>query len=124
MLSSFGESVFQLVVVLVIFALVLVLCYYTTRFIGGYQRSVYKDRNLAVVDTARLANNKYVQIVRAGEDNYFVVAVGKDEVTLLGTIDGSSLKEIPIQAEDDALSQYDFKKLLDKVTQNKHTNGQ
>ncbi len=38
-----------------------------------------------VLDTIRIANNKYVQILKLG-DVYLVIAVGKDEVTMLAKL--------------------------------------
>lgn len=38
-----------------------------------------------VLDTIRIANNKYVQILKLGEV-YLVIAVGKDEVTMLAKL--------------------------------------
>lgn len=42
-------------------------------------------RKFQVVDTVRIAGNKYVQILKLG-DVYLVVAVGKEEVTMLAKL--------------------------------------
>ena len=82
---STGESVFQLVVVFIIFIFILVLTYYSTKWIAGYQKSHTYNNNLEIVETLKLTTNKYVQIVRAG-DKYLVLGIGKDEITSLGEL--------------------------------------
>lgn len=85
LLSSSLESFIQLVGVLFVFVIVLVLTYYTTKWVGGYQKNQMSGREFKVVDTIRIANGKCVQILKLGEV-YLVVAVGKDEVTMLAKL--------------------------------------
>jgi flagellar protein FliO/FliZ len=116
-LSSAGESFLQLIVVLIIFVGVLALTTYVTKWIAGYQKTQGLNRNLEVVEAIRLTNNKFVEIVRAGENRYFVVACGKEEVTLLGEISGDELKEID-QSQIVTTPQIpvDFKSVLEKLS--------
>lgn len=93
-LSSFSESLFQLIVVLFIFVVVLLLTYITTRWMAGYQKAQGVNKNLQIVESLKLTNNKFVALIKAGDDKYFVVACGKDEMTLLGEIDKDSVKEV------------------------------
>lgn len=86
-LSNTLESVLQLVVVLIMFLFVLGLAYLTARLAGRFQSNVQSRSNVRVIETARIGNNKYLQIVKIGE-RYFAIAVGKDDVTFL-----SELKE-------------------------------
>lgn len=76
------SSGMQLVGVLLIFAFVLFITWFVTKFIAGYQKVQIQGRNLKIIETQRLLNNKYLSIVKAGE-KYLVIAVGKDEVRLL-----------------------------------------
>ena len=115
-LSSAGESVFQLIFVLFVFVGVLALTTFVTRWLASYQKNQGLNRNLEVVEGIRLSNNKFVEIVRAGENRYFVVACGKDEVTLLGEIDPSELKEIDESVTPVPPMQMDFKSVLEKFS--------
>ena len=90
------QSFMQLLGVLVIFIFVLVLTYVTTKWIAGYQKSQTKNKNLDIVETLKIANNKYLEIVRAGED-YFVIAIGKEEVTFLSKL---SAEQLNLQLEE------------------------
>lgn len=85
LLSSSLNNFLQLVGVLIIFLFVLVITYYTTKWIGGYQKIQMSGHRFQVLDTVRIANNKYVQILKLGEV-YLVIAVGKDEVTMLAKL--------------------------------------
>jgi len=86
-------SISQLITVLLIFILVLAITALTTRFIGGYQKMQGRNRNLEVIETVRVANNKYVQIVRTA-DKYIVIGIGKNEVSMLTEIDEDALVNI------------------------------
>lgn len=86
------QSFFQLIGVLLIFIFVLIATWFATRFIAGYQKVQTQGKNLKVVETLRLTNNKYVQVIQAGE-KYLVIAVGKDEVRLLTTLTAEELTE-------------------------------
>lgn len=83
--ASSAQSAVQLIGVLLIFLFVLFITWLTTRFIAGYQKVQTTGKNLKLVETLRLTNNKYLQIVQAGE-KYLVLAIGKDEVRLLTTL--------------------------------------
>ena len=79
------NGIVQLITVAVLFIIVLVMTYFTTRFIGNYQKGHLSCTNIQIIDTMRLSQNKLIQIVRTG-DKYFAIAVCKDTVTLLGEI--------------------------------------
>ena len=90
--SSGVESFLQLLGILVVFILVLVLTYFTTKWIASYQKGHSYNKNLRVIETLKLTTNKYIQIIEAG-DVYLVVAIGKDEVTYLTKLSKEQLKE-------------------------------
>lgn len=85
LLSSSLNSFIQLMGVLLIFVFVLIITYFVTKWIGGYQKIQMSGRSFQVIDTVRIAGNKYVQILKIG-NVYLVVAVGKDEVTMLAKL--------------------------------------
>ena len=116
LLASTGESIYQLIVVLFIFVGVLAITYYTTRWIAGYQKSRSFNNNLEVVETLKITPNKYIQIIRAGEDTYYVLPIGKDEVVHLGTLSKEQLQEVAECPTASSMPQVDFKSILDKFT--------
>ena len=60
------------------------------------------------METTRISNNKYIQLVRIGE-SYVAIAVCKDTVTLLGEIPKEQLKE------GKSFQSFRFKDFLDKA---------
>ena len=114
LLSSTGENIFQLIIVLFCFVIVLALTYYVTRWIAGYQKSQSISKNLSVVETLKLTTNKYIQLIQAGKDIYYVIAIGKDEITVLGQLSGEQLKERPSQDMTIPTAKGDFADALQK----------
>lgn len=51
-----------------------------------------KNHNMTVVETMRVQNNKFVQIIKIA-DKFIVIGVGKDEIHFLTELDGSQLTE-------------------------------
>ena len=93
MKTSGFSNFMQLLGVLLIFVFVLAITYFTTKWIAGYQKSRSFNKNLKVIETLRLTQNKYIQIVEAGEI-YLVIGVGKDEITMLTTLTKEQLKDL------------------------------
>lgn len=83
-------SYVQFLSVLVIFVLVLGITAWVTRWMANYQREQSANCNIEIVETTRITNNKYIQLVRVGE-TYKVIAVCKDTVTLLGEVPADQL---------------------------------
>ena len=110
MLASSLDSIVQLFTVLLIFIFVLVLTYFTTRFAGGLQKQSMLSPNVDIVETFRLAQNKYLQIIRVGE-KYFSIVVCKDTVTLLGEMTKDDIT-IPDTKIGTTMS---FQEILDKA---------
>jgi len=104
------DSFVQFITVLIIFIFVLVITYCVTRWISGFQKTQYVGRNVELLETCRLADSKYLQIVRAG-DKYLVIAVCKDTVTMLTELSEDSL-DLEVVATKQKL---DFKEIWESV---------
>ena len=85
LLTGITSSYVQFITVLLVFVLVLGITAFTTRWMANYQKQQGAGGNIQVIETSRISNNKYVQIVRVGK-TYMVIAVGKDTVTMLGEV--------------------------------------
>ena len=62
------DSFFQLIGVLLIFLFVLAITYVTTRWIGQYQQGMMQNKNIQVVETFRVSNNKFILTELTEED--------------------------------------------------------
>ncbi len=106
------ESVARLLTTLLIFAFVLFITFWTSKFVAGYQKQKMVTGNMEVVETVRIAPNKYLQIVRAGEQ-YYMIALGKDTVSLIAQLDP---EELQLKDNTQMPAQYmDFKSILEKA---------
>ena len=116
LLTGTESSYAQFIAVLVIFVLVLSVTVLITKWISGYQKQQSANSNIEVIETSRLTNTKYLQIVRVGE-TYMVIAVCKDTVTMLGEIPAEQLKKTePVN------SGMVFKELLEKAVRKNSAN--
>lgn len=108
--ATSGSAYGQFMVVLIIFACVLALTYFVTRWISGYQKNQRAGTNIELIESAPLATNKHIQIVRIGK-KYVALSVCKDTVTLLTEL---SEDEIVIQ-QTGATSMTSFKEIISRV---------
>lgn len=92
----------ELLTMLLVFVLVLILAWYTTRWIARYQHGQKKAGNISIIETCPAGNGRFIQIVKVA-DTYFVIALSKEQVTLLGQIPGEQLS-FPEEERKDALS--------------------
>lgn len=114
LLSSSLHSLIQLIGALIIFAFVLGITYLTTRWMGGFQKSRSNNKNLHVIETISVGNNKYISIVEAGT-TYLVVSVGKDEVHLLTELTREQLKDFSFEHQGEKETQESFAEILGKL---------
>ena len=98
-LSASMESFLQLISALLIFAFVLLITYFTARWIGGYQKVRMKSRNLQVIESLPAGNNKSICLLKAGTE-YIVVAIGKDEIRPLATLKEEQLTDVSFLNEE------------------------
>lgn len=118
MTSSRVNSIAQFVTVFLVFIAVLVLTYFTTRWIGKFQKLQTNNKNFEIIETCRITPNKYLQIVKAGK-KYLVIAIGKDTVTML-----TELAEDDIEfTQDKAIAADSFQKIFDKAKDAIHKRG-
>ena len=114
LLSSSFHSLVQLIGALIIFAFVLGITYLTTRWMGGFQKSRSNNKNLHIIETINVGNNKYISIVEAGTV-YLVVSVGKDEVHLLTQLTRQQLNDFSFEHVGEKESQESFTEILEKL---------
>ena len=105
------ESVVRFLVVLFIFLFVCVLTYFGTRFIATLQKGQMNCTNIDVVETFRIAPNKYVQIIRIA-DEYVAICVCKDTVTFLTKVDKGQLE---LTSDKTVVGTAVFKDILEKA---------
>lgn len=115
LLANSVNSVVQLISVIVIFILVLAGTYFATRWVANFQKTKMDGSNIKVLETMRISNTKYLQIVKIGS-KCFAIAVCKDTVTFLGDLKEEELVFDQVSAKSQSES---FKAILDKFKKDK-----
>ncbi len=106
-----SNGIGQFIVSVLVLVFVIVLCYFTTKFIANYQKGIVGKGNIEILEAKNLGNNKYIEIVRIGED-YFALGVAKDNITLISKVDKDTVKyEQPQKTK----TKESFSQLLDKL---------
>ncbi len=106
-LSSFA----QLITLLIVFVFVLALTYYSTKWMAKIQKSQFRNSNIEVIETFRLSNTKYIQIVKLG-GKYVAIAVGKDTVNFLTELEE---EELDLTKPENKTTNLEFQEILKKV---------
>lgn len=115
LLSGAFDSFVQLIEALIIFAFVIGITYLTTRWMGGIQKGRNNNKNLHIIETIGVGNNKMISIVEAGTV-YLVVSVGKDEVHLLAQLTREQLKDFSFESQQKTVeTQESFSEILSKL---------
>ena len=109
--STKTDSFLQFLTVLFLFVFVVFITWFATRWIAKIQKGQMVDGcNIEVIETQRISPNKYLQIVRAGK-KYVLIAIGKDEVTMLTEI---AQEDLLIKG-DDGSQNISFTSVFEKV---------
>lgn len=108
----------QLVVLLLILAFVLFLAYYTSKLTARFQNNLTKDGNMRVLETIRLQDGKYLQIVKVA-DRYIVLGLGKEEITYICELD-----EMPERPDVDSGDNSGFLNVLNMFTAKNDDSGE
>ena len=117
-MSSRIEAFAQLLTLLIIFIFVLAVTYYVTRFVGNYQKNKLSGSNINILETMRIANNKYIQIVKIGS-SVFAIAVAKDTVSYLCELDEDELIYKESSSGKMLINNDNFKEILEKFKKDK-----
>lgn len=111
--SSSVKNFLQLIGVLLVFIFVLALTYFCTRWIAKYQKGINVNKNIHVIETFRLTNNKFIQVIEVGE-RCLVIAICKDTVTMLCEIEKEELSWVPEESGRTPAVNESFQELLAK----------
>lgn len=108
-------NVLQLLAAIFAFVIVLLATYYLTKWIAKSGVVQSRSQNIKVIETFKIAPNKYIQIIQLGS-KYYSIGVTKEHITFLTDLDEEQLdiSEIP-----PASGQAPFADLLKKFSEKK-----
>ena len=92
-----NSSLTNVISLILIFIFILILAYFTAKLTAKLQGNPLSKRaNIKIVETFRLGGNKFISIVKIGE-NYYALGFGKDEITMIDRLDKDSfnIPEVP-----------------------------
>lgn len=95
-----SNGVLELFGVMIIFILILVACYYTTKWISKSDIVNRSAHNISVLETYRIAPGKVIQIVKTGK-KYIVIGVSKDHIDMLTELSEDEYEETKIVPNQD-----------------------
>lgn len=76
-----------------VFTLVLIAAYFTAKIVSQKSATFMKGKNIKIIEKQSLGVNKLLYIVNIGGKYYFI-ATGKNEITLLDTIEKEELNPV------------------------------
>ena len=76
------SSGWQLVGVFILFLFILGATYLTTKIVGGVKLNQMKSSNFHVIETYRITQNKFLQLVKVGT-RYIVLSISKDNINFI-----------------------------------------
>lgn len=85
------NSLYNVISLILIFIFILVLAYFTAKLTAKLQsNSINKKANIKIVESFRLGGNKFISIVKIGED-FYALGFGKDEITMIDKLDKDNI---------------------------------
>ncbi len=112
LLSGTIGNILQLIGLIIVFILILCATYYTSRWIGKSSFTQQRAANIQVVETFRLSQTKYIQIIRAGTRRYFVIAVSKENITYIAEL---KEEDIILRDESQTAEKVSFSDIMKKL---------
>lgn len=79
--SSF-DNFLQLCGLLLLFCFILAITYFTTKFVSRVKLGQVKNSNFHVIETFKITQNKYLQLVQIGE-HYIVISISKEHIQFI-----------------------------------------
>ena len=109
------SNIIQMVVILIIFVLILVATYLTSRWVAKSGAIQAHSPNIRVKETFKIAPNRYIQIIELG-DQYYAIGVSKDNITFLTAL---SKEQLDLTPKEDEPGKITFAGIFNKVQKKK-----
>lgn len=104
-------SIAEVLALLIVFLLILAAAYYVTKYFGKTMTGYKMGGNIRLIETVRIAPEKYLQIVEVAE-RYFLLAVSKGNISLISELNKQDMK---IEIGGEKNSESPFKEVFQKM---------
>lgn len=113
------ESALKLVGALIVFILILMASYIVTKWIGKASLLKSGTSNIKVIETFRLSQNNFIQIVKIGT-KYVALGISKEHIEVLTELGEDELDLFsPEHSQASSGANIDFKEVLSRITKKK-----
>ena len=103
-------SLAQIFGMLVAFAVIVAAAYFVSKYFSKYAVKARENSNIKVVETSRIAVDKYLQIIEVN-GQFFLIGISKNNINLISELDADRIKAcIPKEIE-----RFSFKEFLEKA---------
>ena len=85
-LTGNGSNALELIGLIIVFILILFATYYTSRWIAKNGVNMQNSGNIKIVETYRVSQTKYLQIVKVGHGRFFLFSVTKDNISFISEL--------------------------------------
>ncbi|MBQ2472878.1 MAG: flagellar biosynthetic protein FliO [Lachnospira sp.] len=116
-LTNSLDEIAEFVTLLVIFIIVIGITYFSIRIVGNIQKEKLGRGNIQILETQKVSNTKYIQIVRIGK-KCFAIAICKDSISYLCEVDEGDL-QFNTDSSISKSSAESFKAIIDKFKKDK-----
>ncbi len=86
---NFLGMAFQLIFLIIVFVIVILLAYYSTKFIAGTKIKNMKKNNMKIIESISIGFN-HIHIIEVNKQ-YFLISSSKEGIRMLSEIDGNNL---------------------------------
>lgn len=105
-------SIAEVVAMLIAFVIILLAAYYVTKYFGKAMTGSNQGGNIHVIETVRIAPEKYLQIVEVG-GRYFLLSLSKNNLSLISEL---KEEEVKLKCSDESKPKLSFQDILKKTT--------
>ena len=103
-------SIAQIFGMLIAFTIIVAAAYLVSKYFGKYALKTRENSNIKVIETSRVAVDKYLQIIEAG-GKYFLIGISKSNMNLISELDADQIKDFTARE----MEKFSFKEFLDKA---------
>lgn len=83
--SSITSDIFSVVFTVISFIIILVLAYFTTKFVANSSNKLNKGKNMKIIDILNLGNNKKIMLVKI-IDKIYILGINNGGIDVIDTI--------------------------------------
>lgn len=105
------DTFYAIISMTFVLGIVMAMAYITTRYVGAYSIKRFNNSNMKLIEVMPIGNQKFIYIVKV-VDKHMVLAVTKDDIRLLDTVDGGKI----LERKDEGLIGKDFRSIFDAMT--------